>query len=772
MAVSEPDLDVRRRDIAVLKESASSKVDGTPSDEVTRSYCRVCFNGCELDVVVKGGVVTSVTGHKDNPVYEGYTCLKGRLQGSLLNDDKRLLSSRRKMSNGEHEYVSTAEAVQDIAVRLVNLVETYGPDSIAFYPGTMTTTNSTTRVVFDALRQAIGSSMRFSPATIDKAGKQVAEALHGRWNALVSGYSDPEVALLLGINPPIAYQGAPRGNPAKWLKQQSDRGMKLVVVDPRNTETARRADIHLPALPGHDAAILAAFLNVILEEDIYDLEFVDRHVSGLDSLRKAVSTFTPETVAAGAGISSDDLTEAARVFGASRKGYVAVGTGPNMSGPGTLVEYLALCLDTVCGHVAREGEVVRNAPSLIPAARYRAQMSPPKKAFGLAPFLSATGLSSSVAGPPIAGLPAEMMRQDDQRVRALISCGGNPASAWPDQRAVVDALSGLDLLVQVDPWMSNTARLADYVIAPTMPLETSDMTQHLDSMTQLTIGYGLADSYAQYTPAVVQPPAGSEVVEDWRFFFDLASAMGLQLVLNRPNKVPVELDMTVPPTNEELLDLMAEGSRVPLDEVRRAEGGELYPTPECTVEPMEPNWEGRADVGNEMMMDELVATPRLDVRQESRFDLRLIPRRAQHVYNASYHHRDTARGGLINRAYLNPEDIADRGLTEGDEVIVRSALGHLTTVLGADRYLRRGVVSMTHSYGGLPDDQHLDRPAGANLGLIVGLDRPQPQTGQPVMSNVPVSVSPANTDAVAAHQSEDLIDLRAAASGQSGTSQP
>ena len=725
----------------MARTAAGSGVALSPGSEVKRSYCRVCFNGCELDVVVSDGRAESVTGHDDNPVYEGYTCLKGRLQATLLSDPQRLIRSHRRVGDGDHEPVELDEAIQDIATRLNALRARYGPDVIAFYPGTMSTTNATTRVMLDALRSAIGSQMRFSPATIDKAGKQVAEALHGRWMAPVAGYSDPEVALLVGINPPIAYQGVPRGNPAKWLREQSDRGMQLLVIDPRNTETARRADLLVQPLPGHDAALLATMLHVILEEDLYDAEFVGRHVTGLPRLRAAVSRFSPEDVARCADVRAEHLVAAARIFGRSRRGYVSVGTGPNMSGPGTLVEYLALCLDTLCGHVAREGEVVRNAASLLPVPRYRAQMSPPRQAIGFEPLLSATGLASSVAGPPVSGLPAEMARDDDRRIRALISCGGNPASAWPGQREVVDALSGLDLLVQVDPWMSNTARLADYVIAPTMPLEAADMTQHLDSMSQLSIGYGLADSYAQYSAAVVSPPAGSEVVEEWRFFFDLGRAMGLQLVISRPNAKPITLDMDTPPSTDELLALLAEGSRIPLDVVRAAPGGALYPAPECRVAPPDPEWDGRADVGNELMMDELESTEITEPPADPRFDLRLIPRRAQHVYNSTSHHPDTARGGLFNRAYLHPDDIAERGLVDGEEVLVMSAVGRLTTVLGTDRHLRRGVVSMSHSYGGLPDDTRQDRPGGANLGLIVGLDTLQPHTGQPVMGNVPVSVS-------------------------------
>ena len=273
--------------------------------------------------------------------------------------------------------------------------------------------------------------------------------------------------------------------------------------------------------------------------------------------------------------------------------------------------------------------------------------------------------------------------------------------------------------------MSNTSRLADYVIAPTMALEVADMTQHLDAMSQLSIGYGLADSYAQYTPAITTPPPDSEVVEEWRFFFDLAHAMGLQLEVARVGRDAVKLEMERPPSTAELLDLLAAGSRVPLDVVRAAAGGALYPEPICHVQPREQGWAGRADVGNELMIQELENTPIIELAHGPELDLRLIPRRAQHVFNSSSHHAETARGGAANKAHLHPADLAERDIKPGDEIVIRSAIGELTTVAAADRHLRRGVVSMTHCYGGLPDERPGVGPAGANLGLVVGLDHLQ-----------------------------------------------
>src|SRR5262249_12018585 len=150
--------------------------------------------------------------------------------------------------------------------------------------------------------------------------------------------------------------------------------------------------------------------------------------------------------------------------------------------------------------------------------------------------------------------------------RALISYGGNPAAAFPDHIKTMEALDSLDLLVQIDPWMSGTSQVAHYVIPPTMPLEAAAATIQLDQATGRATGYGLGISYAQYSPAIVPPPAGSDVIEDWKFFHRLSRRMGFSGSTRRQNGTP--LDVHQGTTTDELLESVLEGSRVPFAEIR------------------------------------------------------------------------------------------------------------------------------------------------------------------------------------------------------------
>src|SRR5690606_27434096 len=160
--------------------------------------------------------------------------------------------------------------------------------------------------------------------------------------------------LLIGLNPLVSHTGFPYGNPGAWLKAQQARGMKLIVIDPRRSETARRADIHIQPLPGHDALILASIIKIIIDEDRYDQDFVSENTSGFESLAAALKGRSPVQVAASADVELKKLFDAARVFAGGRRGYAACGTGPSMAGSSTLIEYLRMNLDTLCGHWSRE----------------------------------------------------------------------------------------------------------------------------------------------------------------------------------------------------------------------------------------------------------------------------------------------------------------------------------------------------------------------------------------------------------------------------------
>ena len=715
--------------------------------EVVDSFCRICNNMCSIKVTVEDGVATRVSGNRENPVYGGYTCVKGRSQTQYLSSPERLLHSLKRGAGGTFAPLPVSAAMDEIAGRLADIIAQHGPRSVAGFAGTMAlATYPTAMPMFFALLDGIGTPMRFDPNTLDKGGKQVAQSLLGTWGAPSQGFDRPAAILLLGINPLVTYTGFPAGSPHVWLTRVINDGCKLIVIDPRRTDVAKRATLHLQPRPGHDARILAAMIHVVLAENLGDREFTRRHVRNVEILRHAVAEFDPEFVAREADIASDELRLAARMYATASRGYAMAGTGPNMSGAGTLLEYLVLVLETLCGRWLREGEVLKQAPTLLPGPLSLRAGARDPRGWRLPETMRVRGLRQTRAGMPLAALPDEILQPGDGQVRALISWGGNPAVAFPDQQKTVSALKSLDLLVSIDPWMSATARHAHYVIAPKMPLEAASMTSMLDSLALRATGYGLGDAYGQYTPAVSRPPDGADVIEDWQFFYGLMVRMGYPVMV-RPagatkRVAPIAVDRE--PTTEELLEILARGSRVPLATVRSYPGGNLFPAGRPVVGPPSERENGRLDVGNPEMMSALAAvrTSILAHESDGRFEYRLLCRRHNHTYNTSCNVDATNRGIPYNPAFMNPADIAHLGLAEGAAVRIRSSRSSIPAVLAADPDLRRGVVSMAFGYGPADEDNDVRQTGSSPSRLVPNDEIFDPYTGQPRMSNVPVSIEP------------------------------
>jgi anaerobic selenocysteine-containing dehydrogenase len=703
-----------------------------------------------MRVSTRAGRIVRVDGDPENPLYRGYSCVKGRSHGAFYDHPARLLHSLKRAPDGELIPIPTLDALAEIGDRVQGIVDRHGPRAVALYCGSYWFLDSAVNLsISSAFMKAIHSPMTFTPSTIDQAGKFVARGFLGSWMA-PGRDAEPDAVLLVGTNPLVSHQG-PTGNPGDLVRDLRRRGATLIVIDPRRTEIAKRATIHLQPTPGADAMLLAAMLRVVIEDQLYDQEFVAGEVDGLERLRAAVAPFTPALVAARADVAAADVVAAARAFGVSRRGFAVAGTGPNMSGEGTLIEYLLLCLDTLCGHWMRAGEQVKNALTLIPASAqlHKAQAMAPFPSYDVGESMRVLGLSGSIAGLPTSVLPDEILQPGEGQVRALISLGGNPATAFPDQLKTIEALRSLDLFVQTDPQMTVTASLADYVIAPKLPYEVAGTTFFSDFGSSLN-GFGYPTSYAQYTAAVVDPPAESDVVEHWQVLYRIAQRMGLQLELSpglgdlmgdMADATP--LDMSEPPTTEALFDIIHTGSRVPLDEVRSRSGGAFYPSPEVWVEPKDAGWDARLDVGNPEMMSDLAAVARRDPEPaDDEFPFRLVSRRMMHVMNSPTPAMPANRP-RHNPAFLHPDDLAMLGLAPGDVVTIRSRRAAIPAVVAADETLRRSLVSITHGFGGGPDyDEHV-RDVGSTPGRLSTNDEMFDRySGQPRMSNLPVRVEP------------------------------
>ena len=716
------------------------------------TICRACHAGCGVIVDLEGNTPVAVRGNPDNPVYKGFCCVKGQNFAAQRNNPNRLLHSQKRQPDGSYADIPVQRAMDEIAERLSTLRDEYGPRSIASYYGTFAASSSVINgAIGTAWMHGLGSPMGFTSNTIDQPGKMVAAALFGRWLAPHDNFGSANVALLIGINPLVAMSGGiPHTNPGRYLTDALKRGLKLIVIDPRRSEVARRAHIHLQPRPGQDVAILAGMLRIILAEKLFDEAFVADNMTGLEQLEQAVAAYTPDLVAGRADIDPAQLVEAARLFARSGPGVATAGTGPNMSGHTTLMEYLVLCLNSVCGRWQRAGEQLAEPPSLGQQVQPRAQAMPPTPdyAYGFGEQMRVRGLGNTAAGMPTAALADEILLQGEGRVRALVSHGGNPVAAWPDQLKTIEAMRALDCLVQIDVRMSATAREADYVIAVKHPLEMAGLSLTHEYMSGYAPGFGTTQPWAQYTPAICTAPEGSDVIEDWEFFYGVAQRMGFDLQLtpvsfNGTVRIePWPMDMVNKPDSDEIFAALTRGSRIPLEQVKQYPEGRVFLDPPVIVGSKDEGWEGRLDAGNPQMMADL-EEELLRVDAGDGWPFHLIARRQINVLNSTGHDiPGQNHGKTYNPAYMHPADLTELGLAEGDAVTIESERASIPGVVQADPNLRRGLVSMSHSWGGGPERDGEVFTIGACTGRLSRTDRDYERyTGMPRFSNIPVRVS-------------------------------
>jgi len=701
-----------------------------PSVKTRRTYCRYCHNYCPLEVDIEDGRAVAVRGIPEDPVYGGYTCIKGRQLAEHHRHPERILRPQKRGADGGFHEITSGQALDEITERVRRIVAQHGPRSVASYCGTHAFQNSAALEVAKAWHAGLGSESFYSSVTIDQPAKFVAMSRTGVWSAGSHGFKNADVVMVIGNNP-IVSQYAPPGSippwsPVKALNDAKKRGLKVICIDPRKTDVARRADLHLAVRPGEDPTLLAGLLRVILEEGLHDVEFCANWTEGLDELRAAVADFSLDYVATRTHVAAEDIQAAARMFAAGERGIASAGTGPDMSPHPNLTEHLVSALNYVCGRVNREGELVTNPGILSRPTPKKAQPIPPWPGYGVGPRSRVRGLGQLIGEMPTAALADEILEPGEGKVRALLCIGGNPVVAWPDQQKVQRAMDELELLVCIDVKFSATSKLADYVLAPRLTLERADVPILCDTWYELP--------YTQFAAPVAEPPAASDLIEEWELYWEIAHRMGTPIRLKGG-----ELPLDERPSKEEVLALMLHRSRIPFSEIRQQEGGQVYDIEEY-VQPADPGCEARLQLAPDGICEELG-----EIRGESlvdRFSHRLISRRLRHVYNSSGTHLDAlAAKGTTNPAYMNPRDLDDLGIESGAIVEIESSHAAILGVAEAALDVPEGVVSMAHAWGDPSVDPKAVREIGSSTNRLVASDSDyDPISGMARQSAIPVNV--------------------------------
>jgi anaerobic selenocysteine-containing dehydrogenase len=433
------------------------------SDAWQATACILCECNCGLEVQLggeDGRHFVRFRGDKQHPASRGYACEKPHRLDYYQNGRDRLTSPLRRRADGSFEAIDWDTAIREVAARLAAVRDQYGGDTI-FYYGGGGQGNHLPGAYASATRRALDSRYRSSALAQEKTGEfWVSDRMFG--GATRADFEHCDVALFLGKNPWHSHS-IPRARVT--LKEiAQDPARTLIVIDPRRTETAELADIHLQVRPGVDAFLLAALLGVLVDEDLIDHAFLAAHSVGLEPVLAALRGVPIAACCARSGVDEALVRRAARAIGKARAFASFEDLGVQMNRDSTLVSYLHRLLIALTGSFGK------------PGSHYLPNT--------LVPFMSgASGKLSPVVGAPIISglvpcnvIAEEILTDHPKRYRAMLVEAANPAHSLADSQRMREALSALDTLVVIDVAMSETARLAHYVLPASTQFEKAEAT--------------------------------------------------------------------------------------------------------------------------------------------------------------------------------------------------------------------------------------------------------------------------------------------------------
>lgn len=708
--------------------------------EKTFSYCRGCVSCCGLEFEVdrKNNRIVSHGANEQNLVSEGYSCIKGDMSVAFLQGkEKRYEQSQKRQPDGSFRPIETQQMMDEVAAAISSSIQQYGPGSVALYVGTAGYRKSFNLSMAKQLMGLIGSTKMFSTMTIDQSAHWVVD---GRMGLFATGrpfLQDVDVLIYSGTNPVIShagpYQPAPLVNQARKFKEFKEKGGKIIVVDPRKSETAKRATLHIQPRPGTDTEIFAGLIRILLEKGWYDHAFCARYVTHLDALKQAVASYTPEFVAQRAGIPAAQLHEAAEIIRDAKKISAGFGTGTSMSPNPNTAAHMIEGLNAICGAYARAGEIAHN-PGIWAKRSPVEMVIPPTRSWESEPKL-ASGFGTFYGEFPSSRLPEEMLREGPDRIRTLIVLGANPMVAFGEPDRMRQALESLDCLVVIEPRETETSRLATYVVAPPVQYEVEDFNLLTASWTE--------DPIVQYTQPVVQPPPG--VIEEWKFFNGIANRLGHTLKLipfsfggsGTGNDDALALVPGVEWSTHQLIQRAFDDVGISLDEVaRHPEGWRLDNTPQTVQAP--PSDDGNRldvcppDVASEL--EEIAAVASVQTRR-----YQLLNRRITELMNSEFRFGEPVQKRFTGAPlYMHPADMEAEGFGNGDMVVIAGDHGRIRAGVKADPTLRPGTVAMPHNWSGDPAS---DGVAGITSWLVsMHESHVQRIDAMPQQSALPVSL--------------------------------
>lgn len=747
-----------------------------------KTACILCSRNCGLDVEIEAGHLKKIRGDAEHPGSKGYICNKAARLDYYQNHSERLQHPLKRADDGSFVPVSWESALADIATRLKTIRDTHGGDAFAFVGGGGQG-NHLGGVYSRQILSAMKSRFVYSALAQEKTGDfWVNGRIYGAQNCHpTEDVEHADYVIFIGCNP---YQSHGIFNARDLLREiKNDPARTMVVIDPRRTETADQADIHLQLKPGTDAFLLLAMLAIIVRENLHDQDFIDAHCTGFDAVRAELLEIPVAEYAVRADVPLVDVERVARGFATARRACVRADLGTQHTLHTTLNAYLEKLLYLITGNFGQQGSNNLHTHLMPLIGNTDETRTKPGKS------LKATAFHKML---PIGGmyppniLPDEILKAGDRRIRAVICDSSNPMLNYADTQAQEEAFRALDLLVVVDVALTETARLAHYVLPAASQFEKPEATGfnlefpsnyfHLRHAVLPATGEALPEPeiYTRVLEAMGEIPTSFPLltalarfepqVSGYRIFL---GALGLNLgrnkrwapyaasILYRTLGTALGAEAAAAP----LLPLAIGFAREHEVAVRRAghagkgmslgvslfrsiigspSGMIMSEHDQSEVWTLIKTDDGRLHLEIPEMLAQLRALPGKSLPgADYPFVLMAGERRS---YNANQIIRDPAWRKVDKQGalHMHPADAQHLMLGKGDIAVCKSSRGEIEVVVDIDDALRPGVVTVPHGYGA----QHGDAAAaGPAINRLTAREHCDPFSRTPYHKYVPVHIA-------------------------------
>ncbi len=676
-----------------------NEIGGCQVMDTVYKQCTLCEAHCGIRVDVEGERVVRIAGDPDDVISRGYICPKAAALADLQSDPDRLRRPVKKVGDRFVE-IGWEEALSLAAAGLRRVQDRHGTDAVATYLGNPSAHSSA--IFAGALvRKLLGTRNNYSATSADQLPQYMSSIeMFGHYFVLpVPDVERTHHMLVLGANPAVS-NGSLMTAPGfrARMKAIRERGGRVVVVDPRRTETAKHADEHVAIRPGGDPYLLLGMLNVIFADGAVRLGHLAGSCDGLQELRELAGRWPVERAAGHAGVEAEAIARMAREF-AQAPSAVAYGrVGVCQKQTGSLTHWLINALNILTGNMDRPGGAMfPTAPVDLVSLLERVTGKPRWGRWRQ----RVSGLPEFAEELPVAGLADEMLTPGAGQVRGMLVVAGNPVLSTPGGERLDRAMSELEWCVAVDMYVTETTRHAHVILPPLAQLERSDVDIVFPALS--------VRNQMRYNPAALPAPPDGKT--DWEILTALAGRIGRGLT----GAVTNPLLRVLGPywTPERMADLaMLTGPHGRLRSRRALSVAKLKRAPHgIDLGPLEPNLlkllrtDGkRIHLAPAVMLAEAALLQELAQAREraalAGYDLTLIGRRSLRSNNSWMHNSPRLMKGADRcTALLHPQDAQRRGLSDGQRVRVASAAGAIEVPLEISDEMRPGVVSVPHGFG-------------------------------------------------------------------------